>query len=70
MLMDLGYPDNHRKRQLVSFNYAHQYIPQRFLTVEQIGNLLLTQTSLETFSKNLLFLLVKTLSKYVQVIIV
>ena len=47
-----------------------RYIPQRFLTVEQIGNMVLTQASIETFSKYLVFLLMKTLSKHVQVIVV
>ena len=35
-----------------SFNGGERRnIPQRFLTVEQIGNLLLTQSSIETFSE-------------------
>ena len=47
-----------------------RYIPQCFLTAEQIGNLLLTQASRQTFSKNLVFLLMKTISKHTQMIVV
>ena len=79
MLMDLEYPDNHRKNQLYLsitctakvFNGGERrYIPQRYLTLEEIGNLLVTQSSIETFSENLLFFLMKTLSKHVQLIVV
>ena len=53
------------------FNGGERWcIPQRFLTIEQVGNLLLTQSSIETFSKNLVLLLMKTLSKHIQVIVV
>ena len=77
MLMDLEYSDNHRKNQLVCFHYERHCIfngnerrLQHSLNGEHIGNLLLTQSTLETFLEDLVFLLVKTLSKYIQVIIV
>ena len=59
MLMDLEYTDSGRR-----------YIPQRYLTAEQIGILLLAQASVETFSKNLVFLMIKNLSKFVQMIVI
>ena len=68
MLMDLGYSGNHRKRQLVSFHYeSHLFFNeierrvQHFLTVEHIGIFLLSQSTIETFPEDLVFLLVKTL---------
>ena len=77
MLMDLEYSDNHRKSQHVSLHYAHHCIfngnerqLQHLLTVEHIGNLLLTQSTLEAFPEDFVLLLVKALSKYIQLIIV
>ena len=56
-------------KKLVFFNCGERrYIPQRFLTVEQIGNLFFAQSSLETFTKNFVFLPMKPLSKHIQVI--
>ena len=73
MLTGLEYSDNHRKSQVVSLHYVHhcifQWQLQHFLTVEHIGNLPFTQATLEAFPEDLVFLLVKVLSKYVQVII-
>ena len=45
-----------------------EIFPNAYWLLNTIGNLLLTQTSLETFSKDLVFLLVKTPSKHVQMI--
>ena len=69
MLMDLEYSGNHCKSQLVSLHYVHRYIFQWQCSVI-VGNLLLAQTSLESFPEDLVLLLVKTLSKYIQLIIV
>ena len=64
MLMDLEYYADH-----LFFNGNERRL-QHFLTVEHIGNLLLTQSTLEAFPEDLVLLLLKALSKYIQVTIV